>query len=127
MCLNKLDEKTRKRGGYGFKLLHRNIDGEIRTHIQRIVPLPVGKWRADPNTSETRYTETFGLSPVQEYPTGFHIFSTLKDLKRWQSGLGWLSLRVFKVQFKDVVASGFQQKCRVIVARKVKVIEEVNQ
>lgn len=125
MCLNKLDEKARKRGGFGFKLLKRDLDGEICTHIQKNVPLPVGKRVADPNASETRYTETFGRAPTQAYPTGFHIFSTLKDLRRWQAHMGWRNLPVFRVQFKDVVASGFQQKCRVIVARKVKVIEEV--
>lgn len=125
MCLNKLDEKARKRGGFGYKLLYRSLIGGLETRIQEVVPLTIGRWKADPNASETRHTETFGAAPIQEYPTGFHIFPTLEDLKRWQSKLGWFSLKVFKVQFKEVVASGYQRDCRVIVARKVKVIEEV--
>lgn len=125
MCLNKLDEKARKRGGFGFKLLYRRLAGELETHIQGVVPLTIREWKADPKAPGTIHTETFGRGPVQEYPTGFHIFSTLEDLKNWQGKMGWRGLSVFKVQFKDVVASGFQQKCRVIVARKVKVIEEV--
>jgi len=120
MCLDTLDKKTRKRGGFGYKLLSK-CDGEPHTFIQKFVALPIGKWVSDPS-SETRYVEY--SYPNQYYPTGFHIFSTLEDLKRWR-GSSWYNLSIFRVQFKEVIASGYQYKCRTIVARKVKVIEEV--
>lgn len=121
MCLHQLDKKTRKLGGIGYKLLSTD-NGVPRTYIQGVVALPIGEWVTDPS-SENRWTEF--RHPNKEYPTGFHIFLTLEDLERWRGKMGWRNLTVFRVQFKDVVASGYQHRCRTIVARRVKVIKEV--
>lgn len=116
MCLHTVDEKINivhnKKYGYKvFDTYNNNICGE---YICRYYKL--NKWY---KASNKKLYGTYG----KEYESGFHIFSSLDEAKSWKY-FDFRELKVFKVEFKDVVATG-KQDGKVIIAKKIKIIKEV--
>ena len=55
------------------------------------------------------------------YESGFHIFTYKNGAKNWKS---YTDLKIFKVKFRNVVASG-RQNGYVVVAKEMMILEEV--
>lgn len=122
MCLNTLDEVIRKRNGCGYKILHEE-SGKTSSLIPYYrVPLPRNRW----------ITDTGGWTSLSQsdrsYIKGFHIFLSRKDLENWRTYNGWHGYPVYRVKFRNVVASGYQflghradmpRRVRVIVAKEI--------
>ncbi len=132
MCISKLDEVQRKRGGVGYKILHRDANGHLMHSICQGSDwrqLKVGEWIEDKKSASVMIpAEVSGV-----YPTGYHIFTSPNDLEVFKQVHGWCSGVTCKVRFKNVVASGCQtnyrypdETMRVVVTRSVKLLEVID-
>lgn len=72
----------------------------------------------------------------ERYQVGFHIYTTLKDaksaLKNYRRGWGtgskskWRdSLVIVKVKYRDVLATGVEDRRRVVVTEYMTILEEI--
>lgn len=106
MCLDYVDPEIKKTKGYGWKVFRNKIDGLKSLYYSKQTPYPIKKWITD-----RRKGNVFGHS----YPKGFHIYAIKPILIGWEREYRI----VCKVEFKDVVATGRQNRRKVIVARKI--------
>lgn len=58
------------------------------------------------------------------YPIGWHIFHTLEGAERWREDIHWPTC-IVKVEVLEPVATGYQDKRRVTVAKKIKILRTV--
>jgi hypothetical protein len=121
VCLDTIDKKTRKKVRYGYKVFDIYYDKIEGTHYSfdgcsfGNKPYELNKWYK--STDGLIYTED-----DKDYETGFHIFTNKKDAKKWQS----VNCRViFKVELKNIVASGKQESLKCVVAKEMRILKEV--
>jgi hypothetical protein len=80
----------------------------------RYITLNIGEWYK----SEDNYT--IKASNYQEYPAGYHIFPTKRIAERSE-----YSGKLYKVEYKDILAEGEESGSKVIIARHMRVVSKV--
>lgn len=68
----------------------------------------------------------------QVYISGFHLFTNLDDARNWLRTRYWgVNGRIFQVEYDGVTAEGLQRggldAVEVVVARKMRILEEVTE
>ena len=115
MCLDRIDEKTKKGRGYGYKAF--GIEDEElvpnMAHLRVGWYYPEEEWFTDPATGTINAPGAF-----IEYKKGFHICNSKKHALKWD---GETTRKVF---YRDVVASGVFHKDTVTVARQIWITKE---
>ena len=96
----------------GYKVVCYPTSPFVTTSIPVFIPLD--SWVEDPREGR------IWVSRMRRYTTGFHFFKTLRGARRYSP-----SNNVVKVKARRIVASGFQDGCRAMVARQIKVISGV--
>lgn len=110
MCLDRIDEKTKRGGGCGYKAFNRSGNTLVPL-CGRTLPFPEEEWFTDPNTTPI----------LGKYPAGFHINRFKKHARSWD---GHTTRKVF---YADVVASGTWEGTTdepVYIARKIWITKE---
>jgi|Deesub1362A_J573_1020465.scaffolds.fasta_scaffold05460_10 hypothetical protein len=131
MCLTTIDSYDKiervKTEGTGYKWVAKSSMSPVHYYTgmiaNRTIMLKLGVWQKDSNT------KFIVSSEGGAYQSGFHIFKSPEDAENWAAINGWLvhdEFLLVKVKYKEVVASGYQDGIKVIVARKIKVIEEIS-
>lgn len=110
MCLDTVDKEIKKTKESGWKVFKKGPRGLISLFFEGRV-FPIKKWITDRRK---------GNVDSDEYQKGFHIYATKHAAKRFC----FRGCVMRKVEFKDVVATGTQIGLKVIVARKMKILEE---
>ena len=115
MCLDKLDKKTEKGTGVGWKVF--GIDNS-----QDLIPIYLNRGHLKYNTwheDKARGKIEAGY-PRFSYPKGYHIFLKEGDTSSWGRTQPFCNYpQVRKVEYENVVASGSQDGFPVVVARKM--------
>ena len=142
MCLSTVDTKTRH-VSKGYKVVWKTQfnSGPVcyRSEHQGLRPIPVGKWvdEADYRTDalQNQITYISVREGTVDYPTGFHVFTSKKSAMLWRGTSKYSHISpVIKVEVRYCVASGTQtiiqlsdctKQLSVVVAKQIKVIEEV--
>lgn len=116
MCLSKVDKVTKhKRRRIGYKVMHLKQDGTLHSEYRQCsLARKVGKLYTD------RSRGSLFASLDSGYPKGYHIYLNKQDAV---SAKLYAFLRVVKIQFSNVVASGMQMHKPVVVARKMTILE----
>ncbi len=109
MCLDTVDKEIKKTKGFGWKRLVRNISGTYSPCCKHgFLTFKPNEWVED------ICDYTLGM-----YTTGFHIEDTRQGARAWFR----IGNCVRKVLYQDVVATGIQDGTKVIVARKMMILE----
>ncbi len=109
MCLSTVDEETKKTKGYGWKRLVRNEDGTYSPCLKhKYLAFKPNKWIEDKNKGS-----------LGGYQTGFHIEDTRQGARSWPWGDC-----IRKILYQDVRATGIQDGTKVIVARKMMILDD---
>ena len=115
MCLDRIDEKTKKGRGYGYKGF--GIDnGKLVPNMKSLRDgwsYPEEEWFTDPTPGTIDV-----LWAHIKYEKGFHISKSKKHARKW----GGETTR--KVFYREVVASGMFCVDTVIVARQIWIAKE---
>ena len=127
MCLYRVKDKIPKNIKYGYKIfkfkyntatLHSLYFGWKLTN-----PFILDKWYYDLNSDESINT-----SDDKKYKPGFHCWTNKKEAIKYKKhclfNIGY-SLKIFKVEVKDIVAYGEQVNQNVVVCKQIKLIEEI--
>lgn len=110
MCLHKPAKFRLPK--YGYKLVYIVLGG-IQTGVRGYPIKGKGEW----NTVRTEGNLYYHYFPEGSYPTGFHMYTSLRSAK----GTG-LNFHIAKVEYKEVVAKGMEGKFRVFVARQMRIV-----
>lgn len=125
MCLRKL-EKFKPRY-IGYKVF-RKVKGGYLPVVQHTPMCKMGEWITDENDGVlvAGIVGTGYLFHVykEPYHAGFHVFETLKGVKAWR-GISGRQRVIVKVRYRKVVATGYQVGHKVVVARKMCLLEEM--
>lgn len=136
MCLSELKEFTPRKDGIGYQVKRKWKLGRY--------PLYGALFRNEKNTEicsgrmshclkKNRWykankkdiiTYSF-FSTKRAYESGFHVYTGLKSAQEMYARGNKIGKCIVKVKFNDVVATGLQHGKRVVVARRIKIIEEV--
>lgn len=115
MCLDTVDKEVKKTKGYGWKVFRRNEDGGLTPcyYDRNKTGFTLNEWIKD--KARGRIIAEGG----GKYEKGFHIYDTRREarLSRHRGA------SIKKVLYDNVVATGVQCDDRVIVARKMKILE----
>jgi hypothetical protein len=132
MCLDTVDEKPRKNIKYGYKVF--NIDhNEIYGEFYSLEGYSYNKTIYNLNKWYKSTDEILIANDNKLYRSGFHTFIRFKDAKTWITS-NRRSQKIFKVEIKNIVASGKQHFCSnmeyvylvdTVVAKEMKILEEV--
>lgn len=112
MCLDTIDEKTKKGSGVGYKRFGIDDSYHLRFPYQGGRP-KLETWIGDKNSWDIIACDS------NKYRTGFHIYRYLLEAKSKRLP----AEKILKVKFKDVSASGTQGRQRIIVARKIYIMK----
>jgi len=117
MCLDikdsKIDLVYNKK--YGYKIFQKSNTGSIvGQYFLRYYK--IGEWNKAPKIKLKDYMRNL-------YEGGFHILHSLEDAKKWKKCYN--HLYIFKIEFRNVVATGKQRGLKIIVAREMKILKEV--
>ena len=122
MCLDKLQKfkvKLDKDGvGEGFKAFGRDpTPGGLRGECCNTQKLrPWNKWLKEKPFRRNRDEGTAcAWSDSKDYPIGWHIFKTEHGARRWTG----FNSSIRKVKFRNIVVTGIQVECQVIVAKEI--------
>ena len=118
MCLTyKMDFKITKDEGYKvFRIKNGKPCGLFRS---KNVQYRKNRWYKSTN----KVIENFWADI--RYKSGFHIYKNITSARNLKRCFLRGTVAIYKVQFKDVVAKGREFKGKVIVAKQMKLIEEV--
>jgi hypothetical protein len=125
MCLYRLTRRPEKVPTYGYKVfsqIHGELYPDCRTICAR--PYPTDQW-----ISDVKSYDLITESDVHAtYPTGYHVFFTKADAKKWACDYDV----IHKVRVDDIVAYGIQRfrfdlkmsavSARVFVCRRMKIV-----
>lgn len=108
MCLTVVDERPDVGDGRGFKILHygrsRDLQEEtIYSGPYHGIRVELGKWISDKRTGNIT------ASDGAPYKTGFHLFKESTGMSKY----------AHSVSYAEVVATGWEDKRRVVVARRI--------
>ena len=124
MCLTRILDMPLPESGFGFKVIQYHTGlGILDTFFSNVLHtifLP-NEWITDAY-NKYLYQEN---EPHNTYKSGFHIFDEKRYADEFRdayfsNGFG-SELKVFKVEYKDVVCVGLQNNAIVIVAKRIKV------
>ena len=104
-----------------------NINGKLYgEHFNHYKRRPINRWlNSDDYLEDKELLRLMCRTSHEIYPLGWHIFLRKKDAKRWREDSPEpyrKDLVIRKVLFKEVVAKGEQIRCRVVVAKKIKIL-----
>lgn len=127
MCLDKLEDfkvKLNKNGvGEGYKTLYRRRKGFAGEYKGRGILRIANKWIHEGSLRSIKDKSCRVITSWNcKYPYGIHIWLTEYGACRWGGGIGNLVIK--KVKFRNIVATGRQGKCRVVVAKEMYIMEE---
>jgi len=119
MCLDKYKYFKLPENGIGYKVFVKIGDDEYRPpffgHEFRL-----NEWIHDEREFKIEYEN----DDNRYYPTGFHVFTNFADAQTYRGNVAGDGLVVRKVEFKNVVTRGLQDKCKCIVCRSLKILKE---
>ena len=130
MCLDRLESAFKaKPCKVGYKVMYEEDGGRLLCSFMQGdgEPRRQGVW-LDARDARYPYVEDTiqkhapwpnGSRIEFSYPNGWHVYHTLKAAR---SFLGW-GCCVVKVEVDEPVAVGWQCRCKVTVARKIKIVE----
>jgi len=130
MCLDSLNKF--KTNGYGYKVIEEKSlsDARKKVYIKHSLFKGSGyilykkyRWNIDKSKQTIIITEPYELKEIGKYRTGFHLFVKKIDAEKWIKNY-LLKLLIKKVQYKDVVATGYQDGFKIVVVRKFKFVSE---
>ena len=116
MCLSGLIDKSKLsilerhnlRNGVGYKVFLFYKDRIYSEHMGQYysTPYPVNKW------IKNTYKQTLYIDSIyiETYVSGFHIFLSRKDAKKWMVDDDY-TFHIRKIKFKNVTSIGFQEYC----------------
>lgn len=111
MCLTTVDKKTKyTKRVIGYKTMQMHSDGTLSACF-------FGGRRTIGKTYTDRKRKPIQSDSGDEYPTGYHIYLDERDAS------GNRPIAKVKVRFSEVVASGRQAYIRVVVARRMTILE----
>ena len=115
MCLDKVDKKLKiPENKIGYKVMLHYKGGIFRPLFYVGRNMDIGKIYNDRKRKPIFIDDT-------NYPTGYHIYRNLCEAKRTRIGYEYET--VVKVKFDNVVASGTEHGNSVIVARRMTLLE----
>ena len=119
MCLSRLKERKEKKGS-GYKVVIKR-NGNLYTPLHNYL---VKKHNVD--------KKNIMLEAEDEcsYPTGFHIFTRLKDAVCFLQNIERVYQErciILKVTYRDIVATGYAGRYSVDVAREMDIEEATNE
>jgi len=137
MCLVKLTTKRKRKVSYGYKVFTKEKTKHLiffkRKYVKTLFStkwMPLNKWineKSYRTIFEKNIDYIYGRKVT--YEKGFHIFEYLKDARIYREKK--FEEKIFKVEFRDVVASGLAYTHSninigpVFVAKKIKIIKEI--
>ena len=106
----------------GYKIFSQNINNTLSNVSANAIYtiFKTNKWIPDINKYILYTDET-----SEKYMTGFHLYASKQAANEYAKLLYFALDEVWKVEFRDVVAVGKQNGRKVIVARKIKLIERI--
>ena len=116
MCLDSVDQIT-KQAKIGYKVVYRISKTATKTFYT--------SFRGKRIQLNRQYVDENRLAIKEKhvsYTAGFHVWRRLCDAKHFAKEFGEI---VLKVELDSIVASGRQERCDVLVARKMKPIQVV--
>lgn len=111
MCLHR-QEKFRVNRNIGYVVVSSSSNGFCRSWYFNLERYKIGEWY------DSTYKEAIRDDEGYKYVPGFHIFPTMRDLINWF----WTPKCVARVQFSDVITTGYQANSKVIVAKRRKIL-----
>ena len=120
MLITHLDPAPRWTEGIGYKIFlgpHRPIDGFKDADSYDGVTYRTGETHISTDESMHRANGTL-------YPTGYHVYRFLKSALKATEGNP--RVRVVRVHFSDVLATGSTKGRSIVVAKKIILEEQVN-
>ena len=124
MCLDRLDPKVRPRkvGGkiYAWKAFCRFSGGRLYFLCQPDIGVPErgltkGRWMCE-SDYRPPVEESLRANEGGGYPMGFHAYANGNDA-RWRGP-------AFRVELRNIVATGWQDGRKVVVAKRMKILPE---
>jgi len=135
MCLHYIDKVTGPTEGVGWKMLYfHRTTGELTLPLKgSSKSLPLNVWLNEEDYREyPKYTLRAEMGEGT-YTIGFHVSLSRQGARTFQRrcmgspavlycARAGISRTLYRVQFRDVVASGTQYKCRTVVARQIMIL-----
>ena len=129
MCLDhliKLDKRSQTliKRGFGWRVFGKNYKGELLSTLQgNFKPMPINRWLDEKDFRNKEHNKKRYLYIMfrYPYPYGFHIFLTRKDAIAWANET--CEYITLKVKFKNIVAQGYQDGRKVIVAKNIMILK----
>ena len=119
MCLKTVDRKIKQRkSNVGYKVMIKCKDAYLSEYTYgAFKKYELGRTYTDRKRKP--------IDAVYfRYPTGYHIFTSLQSARKWHcSGVP----AIVKVEYHRVVATGKQFNGNVVIARKMKLLEEIKE
>lgn len=118
MCLHKI-EKFKVHNYCGYKVFLEYEDTPLESLYFDLDKLFIGTWLQSTNT-------TIYSGNDERYQSGFHMYLTLRAAKRvTETFHSPKIIKIYRVRFKKVVATGFEGRERVVVAKEMLILNEV--
>ena len=108
MCLDYVNKEPVVAEGEGWKVVRSKNKGLYP-------PIYGGRYRTGRWVKDRARHLLYAEQSAKEYPAGFHIFARRLDAFGWKTR----SEQVRRVSFRQVVATGRQDRVDVIVAREI--------
>lgn len=120
MCLDEVQKQEKLPSGFGYKVFHKKgklLEGEFSRGER-----PIGKWL---NEKDSRRSQSYtSIGYVTSYHFGFHVFKTRKGIAEWGASPDF-GLVTYRVRYRKAHTMGTQHGHTVIVAREIKILEEI--
>ena len=124
MCLHYIDKVTVPTEGVGWKMLYVcGTTGELFLPLKgSSKSLPLNVWLNEEDYREyPKYTLRAEMGEGT-YTIGFHVSLSRQGARTFKRKCMGSPAVLYRVQFRDVVASGTQYKCRTVVARQIMIL-----
>lgn len=120
MCLDTIEKTGNIKDGFGYKVFY-SVNGKLTCQYACCEP-KANKWIKASDFPPTSYS---GLMRNEGgYQTGWHIFTSKRDALKHQ-GLDRFDLVVRKIKYRKSTALGKWANARTIVAKEMRILEEV--
>ena len=123
MCLDTITSTNPPPEGVGYKVFSKHGGRLLGLFQGSHEPRKTKKWL---DSMEYSYCRRIKIYPYADYPQGWHIFTSLKNIKQWHGFLNCASAVVRKVKYRKAQTKGLESGSvgglDVIVAKEIYII-----